>query len=225
MKIAKQTPDELIISTSHHAGLRLLGLALLVIGLLVIFMVKAQPLGPRELQDPSLLRQQQAGRPEVEPDFQEPSPSEAGYRFARYIGQSLLNQERPLLVAAALGMMIGLVMLAAPFGRRRAEFDGAHRRVVFKQPGWFFHSRSESYAFGDISEVRVERDRTGRRNDRNYGVSVVIGHSEGAPLSRSYIFYKTVFPLSDSFRYDYPTAEKMVDQVRAFIAPVPVGAA
>lgn len=225
MKIAKQTSDELIISTNHRAGLRLLGLALLIFGLLVVFLVRVQPLGQRELQDPSLLRQQQAGRPEVEPDFQEPSPSEAGYRFVRYVGQSLLNQERPLLVVAALGMIAGLVILAGPFGHRRAEFDGAHRRVVFKQPGWFFRGRAESYAFDDISEVRVERDRTGRRNDRNYGVSLVIGHSEGAPLSRSYIFYKTVFSLSDSFRYDYPTAKKLVDQVRAFIAPIPAGAA
>ena len=224
MKIAKQTPSELTISTSYHAGLRLLGLALLVIGLLAVFIVKVQPLGQPELQDPSLLRQQQAGRPEVEPNFQEPSPSEAGYRFARYIGQSLLYQERPLLVVTVLGIVAGLVILAGPFGYRLAKFDGARRQVVFKQPGWFFRSKVDSYAFGDISEVRVERDRSSR-NDRNYGVSLVIGHSEGAPLSRSYIFYKTVFPLSDSFRYDYSTAEKVVDQIRTFIAPVPAGAA
>lgn len=225
MKIARQTPTELTISSNHYARLRLLGLALLVTGLLVLFVVRVQPLGQPELQDPSLLRQQQAGRPEVKPDFQEPSPSETGYRFARYVGQSLLYQERPLLAAAALGIIAGLVIMAGPFGRRLAEFDAGQRQVVFKQPDWFFRSRQESYAFEDISEVRVERDRAGRRNERNYGVSLVIGHSEGAPLSRSYIFYKTVFPLSDSFRYDYQSAREIADQIRAFITPVLAGPA
>ncbi len=224
MKVTKETPTQLSIQTRSRLGLRLLGLFLLLGGLLVFFVVRLQPLSQADLQDPSLLVQQQATQPEAEPSFQEPSILETGFKLANYAGRLIFTRERPALVASLLALVAGLVFLTGPFGSAGALFDKAERRVSLKQPDWFFRSRTESYPFEDICEIRVERDQaTNKKN--NYGVNMVIGHSEGRPLSRNYVYYKTVFPLSESFRYDYKSAQKVADRINTFVIVLPEGEA
>jgi hypothetical protein len=114
--------------------------------------------------------------------------------------------------------MVGLIILVGPYRSTKTTFDKSQQQVTLKQPRWFFRSKVEVYPFQNIAEVRVERDRFTRRKNRNYGVSLVISHSEGAPLSDNYVHYKTVFPLSESFRYDYERARSVVDRINTFIA-------
>jgi hypothetical protein len=66
---------------------------------------------------------------------------------------------------------------------------------------------------------RVERDRLNTR-ENSYGVTLVFSHNEGAPLSPNFIQYKTVFFLSESFRYDYERARAMADRINSFLTAV-----
>jgi hypothetical protein len=93
---------------------------------------------------------------------------------------------------------------------------------MLKQPRWFFRSKIEMYPFHNISEVRVERDRASNRDKQNFGVNLVLSHSEGVPLSRDFVHYKTVFPLSESYRYDYDSAQNVANSISAFMAGYPV---
>lgn len=217
MKIAKESSTELTVSANKHARLRLLGVILLVLGLAVIFLVRVQPLDLRDLQEPALLRQQQEGQSEIEPDFEDPSISETSYRLAFYLGRLIFTRERPAVVLALLGVIVGLFILIGPYRSTTAKFDKARQQVALTEPRWFFRPKVETHGFDEIAEVRVERDRSVVSTDRNYGVNLVISHSEGTPLSRDYIHYKTVFPLSEAFKYDYQTAKDMVDRIRAYI--------
>jgi len=218
MRIAKESTTVLTVSANKHARLRLAGFVALGLGLAVIFLVRVQPLDLLDLQEPALLRQQQEGQPELEPDFAEPSISETGYRLAFYFGRLLFTRERPVVVVALLGVITGLFILAGPYHSRKATFNKARQQVTLKEPRWFFRSKVEVHSFEQISEVRVERDWTTGGSERNYGVNLIISHSEGAPLSSDYIHYKTVFLLSESYKYNYQMARDMVDRIGPYLA-------
>ena len=116
-----------------------------------------------------------------------------------YLGRSLFISERAVVAGALLAALLGLIIILSPFDSSTASFNKATRRVTLKKPRWFFRSEVETHPFDTIAEVNVEQNRSANRKERTYGVNLVIGHSEGLPLSRNYTYYITVFPLSASF--------------------------
>ncbi len=218
MRITKQTPTKLIVKTNEKINLLIFGLVILALGLLVVYLVNVPPLTQDDLTLSRLLSQQQEGDALDEPEVRNSSVAKTAFKLAFYLSQLLFNRERPVILVALLGIMAGFIILLGPYRSAKTTFDKSQQQVMLKQPRWFFRSNIEVHPFQNISDVRVERDRYTNKKNRRYGVSVVISYNEGAPLSKNYIHYKTVFPLSESFRYDYERARKVVDRINAFIA-------
>jgi hypothetical protein len=166
---------------------------------------------------PDLIKASQERDP-ADSQLRTPSTGYASLNLAHYVGQLLLSRERPLLLLSALAVLVGLVSLAAPHRSRTVTLDKARQQVTLTRPRWFFLTRVETYPLSSISTVRTDWDRARRQpTDRKYRVELVIGHSEGAPLSHDYLFYKTVYPLTESYRSDRETAQEMVAQIRGFL--------
>lgn len=220
MKITKQTPDKLVIKTNSKAALLIIGLLLLVAGSLIMALVRTRPLTFRDQLPPSLFALQHIDNPATDSEIEKISTNEAGYRIANYVGQLVFIRERPIITVAIISIVIGALILLGPYWGTRITFDKAKQQVQLKRARWFFRSAVERHPFSQVYEVRVERDRAKNRSDKNFGANLVFSHHEGAPLSRDYVHYKTVFPLSESFRYDYQSAEAIVNNIRAFMADV-----
>lgn len=220
MKIAKQTPTILTIKSNKHLKLLTFGTVILVFGLLTIILVRVQPLRQSDLQVSKLFDLQQESADSYNPDAQNPSLAATGFRLTYYTGRLLFTRERPVVVLALLALVAGLLILIGPFRSQVVKFDKSRQQVELKQPRWFFRSHIETYSFQKICEVSVERERASTKKERNFGVNLSISHSEGAPLSRNYVHYITVVPVSQSYRYDYDRARVMVQQIKKFLAEI-----
>ncbi len=218
MKIAVHTPDKLVIKTNSKTRLLVIGVLLVMAGGLIMALIRVRPVTFQDLQTPSLFLQQQVDNPATDSEIETVSTNEAGYRIANYVGQLLFIRERPFVTLAVISIVVGGVILLGPFWGTRLTLDKANQQVQIKQPRWFFRTTVEQYPFSEVYEVRVERDRLHSKSDRNFGANLVFSHYEGAPLSRNYVHYKTVFPLSESFRYDYQSAEAVVNTIHNFMA-------
>jgi hypothetical protein len=217
MKITTQTPTSMVIKAGGRTGLLTAGVTLLVVGLLVIVLVRVEPLTYLDAAAPDLIKASQERDP-ADSQLRTPSTGYASLNLAHYVGQLILSRERPLLLLSSIAILVGLVILTAPHRNRTVTLDKTGDQVRVTWPRWFFLTRAETYPLPHISEVRADWDRErSRRSDRKYRVELVIGHSEGAPLSHDYLFYKTVFPLTESYRYDRETAQGMVDEIRGFL--------
>ena len=218
MKVAKQTPTVLVVKAGAKPLLLIFGLIILVTGLLAVSLIKIRPLTSDVQRLPDLLESSRELLP-AEAALQTSSPGGYGsLSVAHYVGELLFSEQRPVVVIGALGVLVGLLILLGPIYSRTVRLDKAGQQVILKQPRWFFRSKTEAHGFQYISEARVERDReTIGKTERNYRVDLVISHSEGTPLSRDFVHYKTVFPLTNSFRYDYKRAQAMVDRIQAFL--------
>ena len=217
MRIAKQTPTLLIVKTNERRLLLTIGAILLLVGLLITIVVRIQPLNQRELHLSSLFYYQQEGAASFEPEAQQSSVADTGFRLAYYVGRLSFTRERPIVALALVSIIAGFIIVVGPSRSETTTFDKAQQQVMLQQPGWFFRSKVESHPFQKVSEVRVERDRSNTRKGQNFGVSLVINQSEGIPLSRNYIHYKTVYPLSGSYDYDYESAKNVVEQIQKFM--------
>ena len=218
MKITKQTPTILTIKSNKHLKLLIFGTVVLALGLLIIVLVRVQPLRQSDLQVSKLFYLHQESADSYNPDAQNPSLAATGFRLTYYTGRLLFTRERPVVVLALLALIAGLLILIGPFRSQVVKFDKSQQRVELKQPRWFFRSHQERYPFQQISGVSVERERASTKKERNFGVNLSISHSEGTPLSRNYVHYITVVPVSQSYRYDYDRAKTMVEQIKKFLA-------
>jgi hypothetical protein len=198
--------------------LLIFGVIILVIGLLTVILVRVQPLRQSDLQLPRILYQRQESTASIDPQAQRLTFATTGFRLAYYVGRLIFTRERPAVVVALLSIVVGLIILAGPSRSQTVTIDKSQQQVELRQPSWFFRSRVERYPLENISEVRIERERANIKSGQNFGVNLIISHSEGTPLSRNYIHYKTVFPLSHAYRYDYDRAKAMVEQIRNFMA-------
>ena len=213
MRISQQTPTLLTVKTGKRKRLFALGLFLLVAGLLIVSLLRIRPLSGTDLRPPRLIFQQEQT---LEPESE--IGKDATFRFAYQITKQTTSGLRPIIFLGVLGLIAGLTILLGPNRSDTVIFDKANKRLTLKQPRWFFRSEIETYPFEDIAEVRVERDRSsGTNNMNNYGVNLVLSHSQGTPLTNNYIHYKTVFPLSQSYRQDYQSSQTMVDTILNFI--------
>jgi hypothetical protein len=218
MKIAKQTPTVLVVRAGAKIILLSLALIILIAGVLAIYFVRIEPLTLNEIDAPDLIKASQEKDPS-DSQLRTPSTGYAGLNIAHYVGIVLLSKSRPIIPLGVAGIVIGLLILAGPHYSRSIILDKAGQRVTLKQPRWLFRSKKETYSFQDISEVRVERDReTLGRSNRNYRVSLVMSHHEGIPLGRDYVHYKTVFPLTESYRYSYQNARAIVERIQKFLS-------
>jgi hypothetical protein len=73
MRIAKQTPTVLTIKTNEKTKLLISGVVILVVGLLIVYLLRIQPLSQSDLQFSRLLSQQQEGDASLELETQQPS--------------------------------------------------------------------------------------------------------------------------------------------------------
>ena len=181
-------------------------------------LIRQQPLTQQDLEDPRLLALQQEDKVGADLEFEQPSTATTSYKLANYFGRLMLTRERPLILIALLAVLGGLIVLIGPYRSTIAAFDKTAKQATLTKPRWFFRSHKEIYPFQAITEVRVERERTTRRRGRNFGVNLIISHSDGVPLTRNYVHYKTVFPLSEALRYDYETAREVADGIKLFMA-------
>jgi hypothetical protein len=219
MKITKQTSTELVIKSRNRALVFTIGVILLLTGVLLVTLIRVRPLSAEELRPPIPFFQLEAEGPKTEADVENPSTANASYRLAYYFGQLTGQGLRPLIACGGVGILVGLAIIAGPYRRTVVKFDKAQHHLTLKQPRWFFRSKTEEHSFDDLADVRVERDRLNTR-ENSYGVTLVFSHNEGAPLSPNFIQYKTVFFLSESFRYDYGRARDMVDSIKSFLTAV-----
>ncbi len=220
MKIAKQTPEKLVIKTNSKVVLLIIGGLLLLAGILIITLIRTRPLTFQDQLTPSLFVLQHVDNPSTDSEIEPISTNEAGYRIANYVGQLMFIRERPIITIAVISIVVGSVILLGPFWGTKITFDKTTQQVQLKQARWFFRSEVEQHPFSELYEVRVERDRSKNRSDKNFGANLVFSHHEGAPLSRDYVHYKTVFPLSKPFQYDYQSVKAIVNNIRAFMADV-----
>lgn len=218
MRIAKQTPTILTIKSNSRRKLLIFGIVIFVLGLLTIILVRVQPLKQSDLQLSKIFYYQEESADSFNPDTQNPSLAETGFRLTYYTGRLIFTRERPVVVLALLGLIAGFLIIIGPFRNQVVKFDKSQQKVALKQPRWLFRSHDETYPFERISEVSVARERASSRKERNFGVNLSISHSDGAPLSKNYVFYKTVFPVSQTYKYDYDRSKAMVDQIKKFLA-------
>ena len=218
MRITTQTADKLVVRTHSRNVLLIIGALFVVAGGVTLALIRVRPVTFQELERPSLLAQQQEDNLSTDSEIEPISANEAGYQIANYVGHLLFVRERLVNVLAVISLVVGGCILVGPFWGTKVIFDKVQQQVRLKHARWFFQSTVEQYPFSELYEVRVERDRTANQSDKNYGASLVFSHHEGAPLSRNYVHYKTVFPLSESCRYDYSSAEAIVNRIRAFMA-------
>ncbi len=217
MKITKQTPTILTIKSNKRMKLLIFGVIIFVLGLLITILVRVQPLQQSDLQISRLFSYQEESADAFNPNAQNPTVAATSFRLSYYAGRLMFTRERPLVVLALLGLTVGFLILIGPVRGQVVRFDKSRQQVELKQPRWFFRLHTETYPFERISEVSVAREQASTRKERNFGVDLSISHSDGAPLSRNYVFYKTVFPVSQSYRYDYDRAKKMADQINNFL--------
>jgi hypothetical protein len=177
-----------------------------------------QPVTFQDLRPPSLLAQQQVENPDTDSEIETVTGNEAAYQIANYVGHLIFVEERPFIVVAIASIVLGLLILVGPFRGARVTFDKTQQQVELKQARWFFLSATEHHPFDELYEVRIERDRLKNRPDKSFGAVLVFSNHEGTPLSQDYINYKTVFPLSESFRYDYHYVETIIERIRVFMA-------
>jgi hypothetical protein len=217
MKVVKQTPTILVVKAGAKTSLLIWGAIILLAGILAIALIRVDPLTYIDAHAPALIRASQETDPS-DSQLRAPSTGYAGLNLAHYVGELLFAKTRPFVALGILGVIVGLFIVLTPHHNRSVVLNKAAQQVILKQPKWFFRSKAERCSFQDVSEVRVERDReTAGRSEKNYRVALVISHSEGAPLSRNYIHYKTVFPLSETYRYDYKSAREVVDRIHTFL--------
>ncbi len=219
MRVSKQTDSKLVVKTNEKRLLRFLGLLALVGGVAVNLYVGVSLPGLDELQPPTLFAYQQDGTPGVEGEVAAEADS-AVFQFGNYIGLMLLARERLWTTLGSVAMLAGALILLGPYRPTVTTFDTKKRQVTVKQPRWFFRSKRDTCPFHNISAIRVERDRVRTKPGRCFGANLIISHSEGRPLSEDYVHYTTVFPLSEQYRYDYPTAQAVVNRVQSFLAGV-----
>jgi len=215
MKIVTATPTALTLKLANRIGWLMLGLALLAAGLWLVLWVKPQPLTPPEADILAMLRQH-AQDPQLKPDFQTPSTGGVSLELAGYVVAVLFSGGRWLFLLGVIGLLAGMVMVFNPASRSQmVSFNASTGQVSLNRPGWFFRSHVETYPFKNIAEVRVERNPTLTGSAENcYRVCLVISHSECAPLSPNYVYYKTVIPFS-RYRYDYATCQQLVGRIEA----------
>lgn len=218
MRIVKQTPTILTIKSNKRLKLLIFGVVIFVLGLLTIILVRVQPLRQSDLQLSKIFYSQQENTDSFNPEAQNLSLQAVGLRLTYYTGRLMFTRERPVVILALLGLIVGFLILIGPTRNQVVKFDKAQQQVELKQPRWFFRSHDETYPFARISEVSVAREQALTKKERNFGVNLSISHSDGLPLSKNYVHYKTVFPVSQSYNYDYDRAKTMVDHINTFLA-------
>ncbi|MDM8520811.1 hypothetical protein QUF64_12245 [Anaerolineales bacterium HSG6] len=210
------------VETHNSAATVTLAVILLVIGLLVLIFVRVDPLKQSDLQFAEMINAQQEGSDSFNPETQNSSMEATGFRLAYYVGRLTFTRERPIVILALLSVMAGFIMVTSPSRSLFSQvvtFDKSKDEVEIKQPRWFFRSHVETYLLQKISEIRVERERDTTKNRQRFSVNLIISHSEGKPLSRNYVHYKTVIPIRQS--PDYDSAEKLAQEIREFLALLP----
>ncbi|MEM7344055.1 MAG: hypothetical protein AAF485_07420 [Chloroflexota bacterium] len=215
MKITTDTPTTLVVKTNHRTRRLVFGIVILLAGLLVVSFVRIRILSDAELRPQGTLFQQ-------DEDFDvaiDEAGKDATFRFAYYVSKRSTDGVRPIIALGVLGIIGGLIITLGPSRSEIVYFDKNQQQITVKRPRSFFRTEAEQYKFADISEVRVERNRANSytKSEDSYGVNLSISHSEGKPLTKNYINYKTVIPLSDSYRYPYDTAQVVVDRILAFL--------
>ncbi len=218
MRIVKQTATTLTIKSNKRQKLLIFGIVIFVLGLLTTILVRVQPLSQSDLQPSKIFYYQQESADSFNPETQNPSLEAIGFRLTYYLGRLIFTRERPVVVLALLALIIGFLILSGPFRSQVVKFDKSQRQVELKQARWFFGSHIETHPFQKISGVSVERERASTKSELNFGLNLIISHSEGLPLSKNYIHYKTVFSVSQSYRYDYDQAKTMLEQINNFLA-------
>jgi hypothetical protein len=217
MKIVEQTSTKMVVKADARTVLIVLGVIIVIGGILVGLMVRIEPLTYSEVDAPALIKASQDKNPS-DSQLQTPSTGYAGLNLAHYVGQLLFNKQRPIVPLGFVAIAVGLFILIGPHYGQKITLDKTGQQVVLSRSKWFFRSQVESYPLQNISEVRAEPDREALgRSDRKYRAELVISHSEGLPLSRDYIYYRTVFPLTKAYHYDYAQAQEIVDEIRTFM--------
>ena len=215
--MVKETADKLVIRTDTRVALLSIGILLLISGLLILLLIRIHPLTFRDQLLPSLFSLQQVDNPATDSEIETISTNEASYRIANYVGQLMFIRERPIIMLAFISVVIGGLIMVGPFWGTRVTFDKIGQQINLKQRGWLLRSKVTQQPSSELYEVRVERDRMKNRPGKNFGVSLVFSHHEGAPLSRDYVHTKTVLLLSKRFQYDQQSAQAIVNRIRSFM--------
>ncbi len=213
MKITNETTTTLTVKTHDRTLLWIFGIILLLAGILIVTFIRARTLTVDELRPPQLIFQ-------TDPDAVplEDIGKDATFRFAYDVTQRTVAGRRPFILLGALAVIGGLIIVLGPHRGSTFVFDKDQQSLTMKHSRSFFRTHTEQVPLGDISEVRVERDRArNSKNGQNYGVNLVVSHTEGTPLTRNYINYKTVHPLSAGFHFDYEQCQALVDRIWGFV--------
>lgn len=222
MRIVKQTPTKLIIKSSDKTRLLLLGVAVFIVGSLVVAL-SLEPvtlglgiIGPDDFVLPDLYRQfDEDTNPEEL--FEQLTRGEIGIELAYHAGRVLISQGC-FLALGIFGLIVGVIILLGPNRNRKFTLDKSQQQMKVKRPRWFFRSSTAAYNLQDVSNVRVERDRMAISKKKHcYRVHLLANHSEGVPLTPNYIQYVEVLPLSEAYRYDQKKAQETADSIRAFL--------
>lgn len=216
MKITQKSPTVLTVKTNPYIKRLFFGIGLLIVGGFLTWFVRLNPISLNEFRAPQdLFPENETNQTEIRRTYE---TAEATFRVAHVVGKLTMTGERPLIIVAIGCLVIGLVIVLGPYRSQLVVFDKTKKRVILKQPRWFFRSKVEKHPWENISEISVERALTPNSNpEQCYGVTLIIRHSEGTPLSPNYIFYKTVFPLTATYQYNYQQAQQMANQINQFL--------
>lgn len=214
MKIIRQTATMLTIKANPKTGRLALGVLMLVIGLLVVSFVRVRTLREEELIFPRIAERLEA-RAE-DPALAVPSSSEISIRLAYRLSKLSTDGARPFIALAILSIIVGGVLIMGPNRSQTFIFDKSKQELSIKEPRPFLRSHINTYQLNNISAIRVDRDHS-PKGQGDYGVSLVVSHSEGLPLNRNYIHYKKIFPLSQSYHYDQQSAQKIAERLMDFL--------
>jgi len=218
MKVIKQTSDQLVIQTHNRVMLLALGVVLLVVGILIVLLVRIEPLG--YIPEGLTLSEEQKGDADLDPEFEGPSAGKVGFELSRYASRQLLSGPRPLFLAGRLAIMIGLLLVLAPTRSRTIRLDKDKGQIIIQKPAWFFRFKEDKQDLKNLVDVIVEQNPEADDQVKAAAacrVDLVISHSEGIPLTPNYIYYRTIHPLSQRYRYTQETAQAMVERIQSFL--------
>ena len=211
MPTIQESPTELTIKSFARTRRLVLAIVLLLLGLLIVFAVPVRLLQMRDIEPPPIRILRERG-------FDPPTSAELLARLSDESGRTLIRGQRPILLPGILSLIAGAALLFSYTTGQTITFDKPSRQVSIKQSHRPFRVQTSRFDFDDITDIRVDRNRSYlSKGSNNYTVRLTFDLNGPNTEKPSDFVYKRQCLLS-RYKLDQTRAQAMVDRVSAFVA-------